>query len=254
MKKLIYFTLNNKADYVKLAKLCIDSLYINGYDQDILFITNLKNEILKEIKFKSPVYFLEVDKSNLLYSAANKLRIFEWEQCHLYSDILFCDLDILWRNSPDEMFASIEEGKICFSCEHPRPMDGRYWSGDGLFDKNELKEIKKHRVKGVNTGLFGFKSNLLFHFKAMHDFLIKNADRLGPCLEQPCMNVYCYRNKILSRSLTPLVSQSGYKGLAYFKDKDFSAIHFQGGPGNSQYKYQKMNKFYNFFINPNDKP
>jgi hypothetical protein len=249
MKKLIYFTLNNNADYVKLAKLCIDSLYINGYDQDILFITNFKNEILKEIKFKSPVYFLNVESSNLLYSAANKLRIFEWEQCQLYSDILFCDLDILWMNSPDPIFASIEEGKICFSSDRQHGMGGQYHSGDGLFDKNELKEIKEHKLIGVNTGLFGFKPNLLFHFKAMYDFLIKNADRLGPCLEQPCLNVYCYRNKILSRSLTPSVSQlGGKKELEYFKDKDFPAIHFQGGPGNFRHKYSKMNKFYNYFF------
>ena len=244
MRKLIYFTLNNNVNYIKLAKLCIDSLYINGYDQDILFITNLKNEILEALKFKSPVHFLEVDKSNLLYSSGNKLRIFEWEQCKLYSHILFCDLDILWTNSPDEMFASIEAGKICFSTDKRGRMDQLYHGGKGLFDKNEIKEIKKCKLTGVNGGLFGFKPNLLFHFKAMYDFLIKNAHRLGPCLEQPCLNVYCYRNKILSRSLTPLVSQSGNKkGAEYFRDKGFSAIHFQGGPGNFRNKYQKMSKF-----------
>ena len=249
MRKLIYFTLNNNANYIKLAKLCIDSLYINGYDQDILFITNLKNELLEAIKFKSPVHFLEVDKSNLLYSSANKLRIFEWEECKLYSDILFCDLDILWTESPGPIFAAIEEGKVCFSTDKGGSMGGRYHGGSGLFDKNELQEIRKHKMAGVNGGFFGFKPNLLFHFKAMYDFLVKNINKMGPCLEQPCLNVYCYRNKILSRSLTPLVSQLGNKKkVEYFKDKDFSAIHFQGGPGNFRNKYQKMNKFYNYFF------
>ena len=126
-------------------------------------------------------------------------------------------------------------------------MEGPYHGGEmTLFDKNELQEIRKQKIIGVNGGLFGFKPNLLFHFKAMYDFLVKNINSMGECLEQPCLNVYCYRNKILSRSLTPLVSQLGNKKTpGYFKDKGFSAIHFQGGPGNFQKKYQKMNKFYN---------
>jgi len=250
MRKLIYFTLNNNTNYIKIAHLCIDSLYASGYDQDILFITNLKNEICKEIKFKSPVYFLDVEDSNLLYSSANKLRIFEWDKCNLYSDILFCDLDMLWTKSPDGLFGLIESDKVCFSTDIGKhTMGDLYHGGEGLFDKDELEEIKRHNLAGVNGGLFGFKPNLLPHFKDMYDFLIKNADRLGPCLEQPCLNVYCYRHKLISRSLTPLVSQFGSKkDLAYFKDKDFSLIHFQGGPGNFKNKHQKMSAFYDRLI------
>jgi hypothetical protein len=44
-KHLIYFTLNNNINYIKLAKLCISSLYNAGYNGDFLFITNFENEI-----------------------------------------------------------------------------------------------------------------------------------------------------------------------------------------------------------------
>lgn len=260
MRKLIYFTLNNDKGYIKLARLCIDSLYASGYDQDILFITNLKNAIYKEIKFKSPVHFLDVDDSDLLFSSANKLRIFEWDKCNLYSDILFCDIDMLWMKSPDGLFELLESDKVCFSTDigktsemHITGGDGTmgalFHGGEGLFDKDELEEINRHNLIGVNGGLFGFKPSLVFHFKAMYDFLIKNIDRLGPCLEQPCLNVYCYRHNLISRSLTPLVSQFGNKeDHAYFKDKDFSLIHFQGGPGNFKEKHQTMSAFYDRFI------
>ena len=46
MKKLIYFTLGYNQNYIKIAELCVNSLYKNNYDGDILFITNLKESIL----------------------------------------------------------------------------------------------------------------------------------------------------------------------------------------------------------------
>ena len=51
MRKLIYFTLGGKYQYLKLANLCVESLYFNGYDGDFLFITDYKDEILSTIKF-----------------------------------------------------------------------------------------------------------------------------------------------------------------------------------------------------------
>lgn len=59
MKKLIYFTLGYNKDYIKLAKLCVESLYINNYDGDFLFITNLENELLSSIDFKMIPFFFK---------------------------------------------------------------------------------------------------------------------------------------------------------------------------------------------------
>ena len=59
MNKLIYFTLGHNINYIKLAKLCVESLYKNEYDGEFLFITDLKDELLKSIDFKKEPFFLE---------------------------------------------------------------------------------------------------------------------------------------------------------------------------------------------------
>jgi hypothetical protein len=55
--QLIYFTVSNNIEYIKLAQLCVESLYRNSYDGDFLFITNLKSEILSVINFIKKPFF-----------------------------------------------------------------------------------------------------------------------------------------------------------------------------------------------------
>ena len=248
MNRLIYFTLGNNTEYIKLAKLCIDSIYANDYDGDILIITNLKDQVIDEINFHSPVYFLKVNESNLIDSAANKIRIFEWENAASYSDIIFCDLDMLCVGSMNKIFQAIEPNKICFSTDRDRhPMTGRFHTGHGLLNSYEITEMKNNKLIGVNTGLFGFKSDLLPHFKLMYGYFLDNKNKMGACLEQPAMNVYCYRHNLLSRSLTEGVYQDGARvAPSDININIYSLVHFQGGPGNLSHKYKTMHAFKHF--------
>jgi hypothetical protein len=238
-KKLIYFTLGNNVNYIKLAKLCIDSLYHNGYSGDFLFITDLETELLNEINFKKKPYFLVLEKSELLESSSNKLKIYLFEKSFEYHKIIFSDLDILWTSSPDKMFNLIEDEKFYVSNENSL-MSEKWWGGDILND-NEKQDIHKNNVLGVNAGIFGFKPKMIDHLKNIDLFLSNNQNLVNLCLEQPFFNVYIYRNKIYDTQLTNFISHVGY----YLTEYDGIALHFAGGPGNFVMKYEKMINFYN---------
>jgi hypothetical protein len=238
-KNLIYFTLGNNVDYIKLAKLCIDSLYYNGYDGDFLFITDLETELLNEINFKKKPYFLVLDKSELLESSSNKLKIYLFDKAYEYNKIIFSDLDILWTSSPDKMFNIIENEKFYVSNENSL-MSENWWGGDILND-TEKEEIQKNNILGINAGIFGFKPIMIDHLKNIDIFLNNNQHLVNNCLEQPFFNVYLYRNKIYDNQLTNLISHIGY----YLTEYDGIVLHFAGGPGNFPIKYEKMINFYN---------
>jgi hypothetical protein len=247
MKKLIYFTLGNDSRYLRLAKLCIDSIYANDYDGDILIITNLKDQVVNSIKFLTPVYFLNVDESNLINSSANKIRIYEWHRAKQYSKIVYCDIDMICVGSMDVVFEAIEPNKICFSTDQ-HEMFHVVHAGYGLLTDSETIEMKTNKRIGVNAGLIGFNSDMLPHFKLIYKYYSDNIDKMGHCLEQPAINIYCYRNNLLSRSLTKVVCQRGYYDLPCTIDiNNYSLIHFQGGKYNFSHKYHKIQEFKEFY-------
>lgn len=245
-KKLIYFTLGNNPQYIELAKFCIDSIYNVGYDGDLMFITNLKTEILEKIEFKKQPIFFTLSESDLFNSSANKLRIYEYEKINEYEKIIFSDLDILWLSNPDYIFDLINTDEIYVSNEDGL-MCQDFWGGQ-IFTEEEKKHILDNNIYGVNAGIFALNTNMISHLKNIYEFLIENIHLSNVCLEQPFFNVYLHRNKIYNNSLNGLVSHKGYSLNEY----DGVALHFAGGPGNFTHKFDKMNKFFNKLINNYD--
>jgi hypothetical protein len=239
MKKLIYFTLGNNEKYIELAKLCISSLYKNKYDGDFLFITNLKDEILNKINFITPPHFMELMESDLLESSANKLKIHLFDKINDYEKIIFSDLDILWMSSPDKMFDMIQNEKIYVSNE--KSLMSEEWWGGNILNSLEKNKIIKDNILGINAGIFGFKSDMVHHFKNIEDFLNENKNLVNVCLEQPFLNVYLYNNNIYNTELSSHITHNGYN----LENFNGIAIHFAGGPGNFDLKYEKMINFYN---------
>jgi len=239
MKKLIYFTLGNNLEYLKLLDLCIRSLYEKGYDGDLLFITNFENEILQSIHFESTPFFLKIGESNLLDSSANKLKIHLFPHIYQYDKIIFSDLDVLWISSPEKIFDLLDENLFYMSNEGEL-MSHEFWGGK-IFKDDEKSEIFKNEIFGVNAGVFAFNNSMIYHLKKMDEFLNSNLELVNICLEQPFINVYLYRNKIYNTKLNNLVSHNGYN-LDYF---DGVVLHFAGGPGNFTIKYDKMLNYYN---------
>lgn len=234
MKKLIYFTLSHNPNYIRLADLCIKSLYESGYDGDFLFITDLKNEILNQINFKTEPNFLVSNNGNLLESSANKLKLFLFDRINQYDKIIFSDLDILWTSNPDIIFSMIDNDEFYMSNENSLMSDD-LWGGR-ILNESEKLEIESLKIRGLNAGIFGFNRNMVKHLEQIDIFLNNNLDLLNVCLEQPFLNVYLHRKKLYNTKLNGLVSHNGYN------INNFSgvALHFAGGPGNFKAKYDKM--------------
>ena len=240
MKNLIYFTLGNNLDYIKLASLCISSLYKTGYEGDLLFITKLEDEILKEISFKTPPFFLRIEEDGLIKSSANKLKIYEYSEIKNYDKILYCDLDILWLKNPNLIFNLIEEDDVFYLSNENYLMSDNWWGGNILED-SEKKFIQKNNVRGLNAGIFGFNKKTLHHLKKIDIFYETFIRFINECIEQPFINVYLFRNNLYNTQLNSLIEHNGYTVENY----DGVILHFAGGPGNFSLKYEKMLNYYN---------
>ncbi len=239
MKRLIYFTLGHNLNYIKLAELCIKSLYKQGYDGDFLFITDIENEILNQINFVNKPYFLNINESNLMESSANKLKVYLFDKINNYDKIIFSDLDVLWTSNPGLIFDIINEDKFYMSNENS--LMSEEWWGGRILTENEKFNVVENNIKGLNAGIFAFNKNMISHLEQVDIFLNNNIHLSNICLEQPFLNVYLYRNNLYNTELNDLVTHNGYN-ISKF---DGVVTHFAGGPGNFNTKYDKMINFYN---------
>jgi hypothetical protein len=239
MKKLIYFTLSNNPNYIKLAEICIKSIYHHGYDGDFLFITDLENQILENIKFNNNVYFLNIKDEGLLTSSANKLKLYLFDEIKKYDKIIFSDLDIIWTSNPDYIFNIVNDDLFYISNEDFLMSDK--WWGSNILSDDEKNHINENKILGINAGIFAFNHSMVNHLKRIDIFLNENLNLVNECLEQPFLNVYLFRNKIYDSKLNDFVSHAGYHKDIF----NGTVLHFAGGPGNFQMKYEKMINYYN---------
>lgn len=239
MKKLIYFTLGNNSDYIKLAEICIKSLNYHGYDGDFLFITDLESQILTDIKFNNNVYFLNVGNEGLLKSSSNKLKLYLFDGIKNYEKIIFSDLDIIWTSNPDTIFNSINDNLFYTSNENSLMSD--IWWGANILNDDEKRHINENKILGVNAGILAFNNTMINHLEKIDMFLNNNLSLVNECLEQPFLNVYLFRNKIYNTELNDFISHDGYNTDTF----NGTLLHFAGGPGNFLVKYEKMINFYN---------
>ena len=237
MSKLIYFTLGFNENYIDLLNICIDSLYKNEYDGDILIITDFKDKILEKIKFKKEPFFLNSDDSNLFKSSANKFKIYKFDKIKEYEKILFCDCDVIFLKNPNVLFDKINEDHVYMTIEH-HTMNHELWGGN-LLNDDEKDEINKTNVSGMNAGIFGFKSNMVHIFKEIEEYMCLNMDKSNICLEQPFLNVFLFRNKIYNTGFSDEVTAKGY----HLNEYNGTAIHFTTESGNFDKKINKMMGF-----------
>lgn len=237
MSRLIYFTLGYNVDYLNLTKLCIESLYKNGYDGDFLFISEFENEILEKIEFQKKPYFLFSKNENLFQSSANKFKIYQFQKIKDFEKILFCDSDILFLKNPNILFDKITEDEI-YLCKETDLMSHELWGGN-LIDDFERDDIFKKNIYGMNAGIFGFNNSMVDIFKDIEEYMLKNMDKGNNCLEQPYLNVFLYRKNLYNDSFSDEVTAKGY----HMNNFHGTAIHFTTDSGNYHKKIEKMISF-----------
>jgi hypothetical protein len=244
--KLIYFTLGNNTHYLNLAYLCLESLARQGYNGQLLFITNLDHDLIRSyVGTKFDLLFMDSPSETLVSSSANKLKIYQYPKIHKYSTIIFCDIDVIWVGSPDNIFSLISDDLLYMSneldgCLNPKHfMSSPYFGGD-IFSDQEKRIIDQNQIYGLNAGFFAFNNHMLHHIEQMDTILTSNPHLMNSCLEQPLVNTYAYRNNIYSNSLNSFVCHDGYNVKKYTG----TALHFAGGPGNYSQKINCMEKYF----------
>jgi hypothetical protein len=240
MQKLIYYTVGNNPDYINLVKMSIDSLLDQGYNGDILFITEFDDLIKSKITFRKEPLFLKVESSDLILSSANKLKIYKYDKIQKYDKIIFCDSDIIWTKNPDSIFDLINEDLFYVSNEDSL-MASDVWWGSTLLNEKEKADIILNQVKGINAGIFGFNQAMIGRVKEIDLFFMEDQNLWNYALEQPFFNAYLYRNSIYSNSINSKVKHC----LSDFvkEPNDWSLIHFLGGPGGYAPKFERMSTF-----------
>jgi lipopolysaccharide biosynthesis glycosyltransferase len=237
MRNLVYFTIGHNLSYIELLKLCINSLYKNGYDDNILIVSRYDKEIVQKIKFNKDPIFVRLKADNLFKSSANKFKIYLYDRIYEYDKVLYCDADMLWLKDPNILFDLITDDKV-YVCYDNGNMADEYWGG-GLLTPAETQQIKEDNINGINAGLFAFKSKLVDHFKHMDKYMNDNQHYANVCLEQPFFNAYLYRNRLYDSTFSHYVRQNAYHVLSC----DNVLAHFSGSPGAFDTKYEHMNNY-----------
>ncbi len=251
MSDLIYFTIGNNIQYYDMWNICFESLikygkYKGGYwillSEDVKSLSEGFNRHNGKIKL--------LKSHGMLESAANKFRVFEYTDVSKYDRVLYLDCDILVINSIYTILDAIKDGFLVKeTCNGT--MCHKFLGGD-IFNKQEKEKINRDNVKGVNSGIFGFKptpENLAVLRLAYS--VAKNSPP-NECLEQPSFNYALYKTGEYIGGLSNMVFNNVDSSLyePHIPKQNIQrhiangvvALHFCGGPGNYKMKYGQMKK------------
>ena len=239
---LIYYTIGSNIDYVELLEMNINSLE-KFYNPDIELLIITDNETKNIIETKIITKFTINYKilplvDSLNQSSYNKFKIYDFNDLNKYDKIIYCDVDILWNNSPYNIFDKI--GDVSFHVSNEESLMSEDWWGGNILNVDEKQQINKNNVKGFSAGFFAFKSIKSQILKEIEDFMMSNMGLMNTCIEQPYFNTFLYRKNLYDNNLNSVVTHSGY----HLNDSDMTVVHFAGGPGNYSMKKNKMQEFY----------
>ena len=241
---VIYFSGGGNPYYSLLLELCLISVYLTKFSQriivlaDQLFISILDNSPIKNfVKFEVKL----VDSNDGYHSALNKFSIFNHVNFTMNERILYLDSDIILIDSIEKIFEMNNSSSEIFVSNDSEISDGTLLMdsphhGGLLFNDEQLRDIKKNKMKSINSGAFLFSVNSKDTFSR-----ILNISSPGNiCLEQPFFNYILYHEKNYKFHLQNYITHSGYK-LSEKKERPQKPIvHFCGGPGKFRYKFISM--------------
>lgn len=253
MKNLIYYTVGTE-NYIDVLKLSLESLNKQQYTGEVLIITPFEEKIRSAINYSGNLLFVAPTEQLAIERVAlYKLRLDLFDRLNEYEKAIYVDCDIVWTNSPDKIFNVIENEEFYMSHDPHSFMCNRWWSGE-MFDELEKAEINESYIRGLNCGLFAFKTSLVSHLKEIYNSVIQ-AEKIDCVNEQPFMNVYLYRQgKKLGKKMynTKLAFQVLHTGAqistpalvnSFKKYYKGTALHFAGSPGNATQRVAQMSEF-----------
>lgn len=248
MKKLIFITVFNNINYVRMLSLLIKTLYIYGsIDNDTYILiytsTNFKRFIENSQFYSNRIYFFINDNYNTIDSACKaRLDLFEYELIDNYDKILYLDTDILVQKNINFLFNLIEENKIYAYGEGDISNDKEDFFGGKTLFKNEANNYPDKSA--FNSGVMLFNNCLeikdLFKTIKIHMSLNKSAK----FNDQPYFVYNAKKYNLINNTVL-----NNYVELTNKQPTTNKPIlHIAGGPGIYKNKLNIMINYFNHMI------
>jgi lipopolysaccharide biosynthesis glycosyltransferase len=246
MKKLIFITVFNNINYVRMLSLLVKSIYIYGNIDEktsilIYTSTNFKNLIEKSKFYSDKIHFFINDTYNTVDSACKaRLDLFDYSLIDNYNKILYLDTDILIQKNINFIFNLIEENKIYAYGEGNITNDKYDFFGGITLFKNEHHNFEDKTA--FNSGVLLFNNCLeiknLFQIIKTHILTNKTAT----FNDQP----YIVYNAKKYNLINNTVLNSYIELTNQYPKTNKPILHISGGPGIYKNKLNIMLKYFNY--------
>jgi len=184
MKPLLYFTIFLNEEPIKWLELLLISMKLFSEPFDILVMTS--ENLLSSIRELSESLQIMILPCETLADCVNhRFKIFDYNEIHKYSKILYMDTDILVQNDLSILFNIPIEDKIYALIEFNKTIESEH-HGQTLFD---FTKVDKH-TPGRNAGVLLFQNTPTIKtlFSTLVDKL-QNINIISP--DQQLLNYLC---------------------------------------------------------------
>jgi len=241
-KNLIYSCVFYNEKYINLINLLLKSykLFGNTTDSiDYLIICNptFKNKIKKlfnNLNINGKIWCLNL--KTIFEAGYSRLKIFDYENIHLYDKILYLDCDILITNSINKILEFTLENKL-YALEEGHT-NKNFWGKDFFKKENP-------NCRAFTSGILLFNNNKIIQnlflkiLKHINKHIAKNLP-IPECLDQPFIVYHAIKNNLYNNQKLVQIVVNNPK-----KFRGATICHFPGGPGEYKSKIVKMSNFMN---------
>lgn len=194
MKSLIYFTIFLNEEPIKWLELLLISIKLFSDPFDILVMTseNLVNSIRN---LSDSVKIMILPCENLADCVNHRFKIFEYNEIHQYSKILYMDTDILVQNNLSVLFNISIEDKIYALIEFNKTIESEH-HGSSLFDFTKIDK----NIPGRNAGVLLFQNTATMRnlFSRLIDEL-QHLNIISP--DQQVLNYLCVTHNLFGEDI-----------------------------------------------------
>ena len=240
----------HKEELLNLLYLLLESILRYGNHEDILIYTS--THFMKKIQEQTnaQIIFEINDEYNSVETACSaRLDFFDFRNTQ-YEKVLYLDTDILvikdiqpiFKIAQADILYALEEGTV-----HAELHGWDYW-GRTLFQEDGTLE-KYHKKTAFNSGVLLFRNcetiRLLF-LQIKHT--IRKRHRTPLCYDQPHIVYNSVKYGLYDNQLMKMYVAINDENV--FTNK--TILHFAGGVGSYERKFQKMSHFMNIYgwLNP----